>query len=120
MRIKSSLIRPTVRRRKTKGNRKTVQPLVLVLKGEKRRRKVNVLRAFSPVSKRGRKRTKENVRKGAQKRYECFRRSHERAKTVEIERNKHPRRVGKGVNLAVGPMVRELSSRLVWKQESTR
>ena len=50
MRTKSSLIRPTVRRRKTKGNRETVKPFVLVLKGETILRKVNVFRAFPPVS----------------------------------------------------------------------
>ena len=36
------------------------------------------------------------------------------------QETRDPRRGGKGVRLAVGPIVRELSSRFVWKQDSTR
>ena len=49
MRIRTSLTRPTIRGRKAKGNRKTVEPTTLVLKGETDRMKAKALRAF-PVS----------------------------------------------------------------------
>ena len=102
MRTKSSLIRPTVRRRKAKGNRKTVQPFVMVLNCETIRKKASVLRAFPPVSY-GRAKTvveRENatsVSAGL----------NERAKTIERDRKKHATQGGRqGVSLTVGPMVR--------------
>ena len=49
MRVKSTRIRNTVRRRKTNGNRKTVQPLVSVLKREPIPWKANVVQVFPPV-----------------------------------------------------------------------
>ena len=87
-----------------------------------RRRKANALRVFPPVSYEKEKTVVERERrKGTQKRYEHFRRSLERARTVERGRNKHPteRRGGKRVSPATCPTAQELSSRLSWKQEST-
>ena len=102
MRIKSPLTPPTVGRRKAKGNSKTVQPLVLVLKSETNIRRAAVLRAFPPVSY-GRAKTvveRENatsVSAGL----------NERAKTIERDRKKHATQGGRqGVSLTVGPMVR--------------
>ena len=84
-----------------------------------RRRKANALRVFPPVSYEKEKTVVERERrKGTQKRYEHFRRSLERARTVERGRNKHPteRRGGKRVSPATCPTAQELSSRLTWKQ----
>ena len=134
MRVESSLTWPTVRRREANGNRKTVQPFVLVLKGETDRRKAKEFRAFPPVYHEGAKTVTEGERKKrTQKRCGYFRRSlrrgqkrsgedtrkehenainisaglQERAKPIEREGKKHvaERRGGKAVSLAVCPTV---------------
>ena len=90
MHTKSSLIRLTVRRRKTKGNRKTVQPSVLVLKDETTPRTAKVLRAFPPVSY-GRAETaveRENARMEHKNATRISADLNGRAKTVERERTK--------------------------------
>ena len=90
MRTKSSLIRPTVRRRKAKGNRKTVQPFVMVLNCETIRKKASVLRAFPPVSY-GRAKTaieRENEKRERKNATSISSGLKERAKTVERERTK--------------------------------
>ena len=101
MRTKISLIQSSVRRRKTKGNRKTVKPFVLVLESEAIPRKANLLRAFLLVSY-GRAETAvvRETQKGNTKTLREFPPvSKERAKTVEMGRKKHATQGGEARGL---------------------
>ena len=139
MRIKSSLTRPTVKRREAKGNSKNGTTVRAGPKRRNRSREGKASRECPPVSyeraktvvererkKATRKRCEsirvgENGRKRTRQRYEHFRRSQREGENgrKRTQETRDPRRGGKEVSLAVCPTVQKLSSRLAWQREST-